>query len=53
MLQTPIKRMRLETFLAMPATEPASEFMDEEILQKPMPQGKHSVTWGELAFTID
>ena len=41
MVQTLIKSMNLETFLAIPETKPASEFVDGEIIQKPMPQGKH------------
>ncbi len=43
MVQTPIKPLTLETFLAMPDTKPASELIDGEISQKPMPQGEHSV----------
>jgi Uma2 family endonuclease len=53
MVQTPIKSMSLETFLAMPETKPASEFIDGEIVKKPMPQGKHSIVQRELTFTID
>lgn len=29
----------LEEFLKLPETEPASEFIDGEIIQKPSPQG--------------
>lgn len=43
----------LEEFLKLPETEPASEFIDGEILQKPMPQGEHSVLQVELCKTID
>jgi len=32
----------LEAFLKLPETEPASEFIDGHVYQKPMPQGKHS-----------
>ena len=53
MVQTPIKSMTLGTFLAMPETKPASEFIDGEILEKPMPQGKHSVIQGELVPVIN
>lgn len=53
MVQTPIKSIGLETFLAMPETKPASEFVDGEIVKKPMPQGKHSIVQRELTFTID
>jgi Uma2 family endonuclease len=42
MVQTPIKSISLESFLAQPETKPASEYIDGEILQKPMPKGKHS-----------
>jgi len=53
MVQTPIKSMTLGTFLAMPETKPASEFIDGEILEKPMPQGKHRVIQGELVPIIN
>jgi len=43
----------LEHFLKLPETEPASEFLDGEIIQKPMPQGEHSVLQGELCKTIN
>jgi len=34
--------LTLEEFLKLPETKPASEFIDGQIRQKPMPQGKHS-----------
>ena len=34
--------LTLETFLKLPETKPASEFIEGRIEQKPMPQGKHS-----------
>jgi Uma2 family endonuclease len=37
----------------MPETKPASEFIDGEIVQKPMPKGKHSIVQRELTFTVD
>lgn len=43
MVQTPTKPITLEAFLALPETEPASEYVDGLIIQKPMPQGEHSV----------
>ncbi|MCC3470198.1 MAG: Uma2 family endonuclease [Microcoleus sp. PH2017_06_SFM_O_A] len=43
----------LEDFLKLPETEPASEFIDGDILQKPMPQGEHSVLQFELCKNID
>ncbi|MEG4092267.1 Uma2 family endonuclease [Microcoleus sp. Pol12B4] len=43
----------LEEFLKLSETEPASEFLDGEIIQKPTPQGEHSVLQWELCKTID
>jgi len=45
--------LTLAAFLAMPETKPASEFIDGEIFQKPMPKGKHSLVQRELTFAID
>lgn len=42
MVRTPAKPLTLEAFLDLPETEPASEYVDGYIIQKPMPQGKHS-----------
>lgn len=36
----------LEQFLKLPETKPASEYIEGEIVQKPMPKGKHS--WLQL-----
>lgn len=46
-------KLALEEFLKIPETEPASEFIDGEIVQKPMPQGEHSVLQYELSKTIN
>jgi Uma2 family endonuclease len=35
MVQTPVKPISLEAFLAMPETKPASEYVDGEIIQNP------------------
>jgi Uma2 family endonuclease len=43
MVATPVKNLTLESFLALPETKPASEYIDGKIVQKPMPQGKHSL----------
>lgn len=43
----------LEEFLALPETEPASEYSQGQIVQKPMPQGKHSRLQSRLARAID
>lgn len=53
MAQAVAKGLTLEQFLALPETRPASEFIDGEIAQKPMPQGKHSRIQGELTAAIN
>jgi Uma2 family endonuclease len=53
MVQTPIKPLSLEAFLQLPETKPASEFIDGQIIQKPMPQGKHSTIQGDLTSAIN
>ncbi|MEH1899873.1 MAG: Uma2 family endonuclease [Nostoc sp.] len=35
-------QLTLDEFLKLPETEPASDFINKEIIQKPMPQGEHS-----------
>jgi Uma2 family endonuclease len=42
MVTTPTRHVTLEEFLQLPETKPASEYINGEIIQKPMPQGKHS-----------
>jgi Uma2 family endonuclease len=37
----------------MPETKPASEFIDGDIIQKPMPQGKHSTLQLDLGSSIN
>ena len=53
MVQTPIRQMDLEEFLDLPDTKPASEYIDGEIVRKPMPQTQHSVIQKKLLFAID
>jgi Uma2 family endonuclease len=53
MVQTPIRSIDLETFLKLPETKPASEFIDGRVVQKPMPQGKHSTIQRDLVNAID
>ncbi len=36
------KQITLEEFLQLPETKPASEYIKNQIYQKPMPQGEHS-----------
>jgi Uma2 family endonuclease len=45
--------LTLEDFLRLPETEPASEYIDGLIIQKPMPQGEHSVIQTELSPAIN
>ncbi|UBF25053.1 Uma2 family endonuclease [Kovacikia minuta CCNUW1] len=53
MVQTPAKSLTLEEFLKRPETKPASEYIKGQIIQKPMPQGKHSTVQRELTFAVD
>lgn len=53
MVQTPIRQLTLDEFLALPDTKPASEYIDGEIIQKPMPQGQHSILQIELGMEIN
>jgi Uma2 family endonuclease len=53
MVQTPLKPLTLEAFLELPETQPASEYIDHQIIQKPMPQGKHSRLQKRLIYRIE
>ncbi|MBD2097918.1 Uma2 family endonuclease [Trichocoleus sp. FACHB-591] len=53
MVQIPTKALSLEEFLQQPETEPASEYINGQVIQKPMPQGKHSTIQGELVNAIN
>ncbi|NHC37002.1 Uma2 family endonuclease [Scytonema millei] len=53
MTQIAVEKLTLEEFLKLPETKPASEYIDGRIIQKPMPQGKHSIIQGELVSTIN
>ena len=53
MVQTPVKNITLEEFLKLPETKPASEYIDGQIIQKPMPQGEHSAIQTELPTAIN
>ncbi|HAC63528.1 MAG TPA: hypothetical protein DCF68_08300 [Cyanothece sp. UBA12306] len=53
MLQTSIKPISLDEFLQLPETEPPREYINGQIIQKPMPQGKHSSIQTELAATLN
>jgi Uma2 family endonuclease len=53
MVQTPSKFITLDEFLKLPETKPASEYIEGKIIQKPMPQGKHSAIQGEFVPVIN
>lgn len=44
--------LTLEEFLELPETKPATEYIDGATVQKPMPQGKHSILQRELSFAL-
>jgi Uma2 family endonuclease len=48
-----IRPITIEEFLQLPETEPASEFINGKIIQKPMPQGEHSQLQIDLCETIN
>jgi Uma2 family endonuclease len=52
MVQAPVKPLTLEAFLALPETKPASEYIDGEVIQKPMPQGEHSILQRDLSSSL-
>jgi len=43
----------LSEFLQLPETKPASEYINGEIIQKPMPKGRHSRLQGKLCAAIN
>ena len=53
MVQTPIKSLTLAEFLQQPETKPAREFIDGQVIQKPMPKADHSIVQGDLRSAID
>ncbi|MEH2257950.1 Uma2 family endonuclease [Nostoc sp.] len=46
-------QLTLDEFLKLPETEPASDFINGEIIQKPMPQGEHSLLRSESYHVIN
>ena len=53
MVQTPSKPITIDEFLQLPETKPASEYVDGQIIQKPMPQGQHSRIQQKLMSAIN
>lgn len=52
MVQAPAQTVSLSEFLALPETQPASEYIDGYIIQKPIPQGKHSTIQRDLTMAV-
>jgi Uma2 family endonuclease len=52
MVQTPVRLITLAEFLELPETRPASEYVDGQIIQKPMSQGHHSIIQSELSTEL-
>lgn len=46
--------LTLEAFLKLPETKPASEYLDGEMIQKPVPKTRHSRLHGcQLGWLVD
>ncbi|MEH2005436.1 Uma2 family endonuclease [Nostoc sp.] len=53
MSATTTEPLTLEEFLNLPETKPASEYINKEIIQKPMPKGRHSRLQGKLCAVVN
>ncbi len=53
MTVTTTQPITLEEFLKLPETKPVSEYINGEIIQKPMPKGRHSRLQGKLCATVN
>lgn len=53
MVQVPEKTLTLEAFLKLSETKPTSEYINGQVIQKPMSQGKHSKLQGNLVTAIN
>ncbi len=53
MTNTQAKSLSLEEFLHLPETKPAQEFIEGDILQKPIPKGRHSRLQSKLCSEIN
>ena len=47
MVQASTKTLTLDEFIKLPETKPANEYINSQIIPKPMPQGKHSTIQSE------
>ncbi|MDC0833308.1 hypothetical protein CKA32_005788 [Geitlerinema sp. FC II] len=53
MTVTPYKAIALPDFLKLPETQPASEYLDGKVIQKPMPKARHSRLQNKLIQAIN
>ena len=53
MVQASAPLLTLDAFLQLPETQPASEYINHRAIQKPMPQGEHSLLQVALCKAID
>ncbi len=53
MIATPVRTLTLDMFLQLPETKPASEYINNRIIQKIMPKGRHSRLQGKLCQEIN
>jgi Uma2 family endonuclease len=53
LIVTLVKPLTLDVFLQLPETEPATEYIDHKITQKPMPKGKHSFLQYEICNVVN
>ncbi len=53
MVQVLSETLTLAEFLLQPETKPTREYINGEIIQKPMPKGRHSRLQGKLCATIN
>lgn len=52
MVQAPVRTLTLEDFLQLPETKPASEYINGQVIQKPMPKTDHGILQTDLAAAI-
>jgi Uma2 family endonuclease len=53
MSATTTQPLTWEEFQKLPETKPASEYINGEIIQKPMPKGRHSRLQGKICATVN
>jgi Uma2 family endonuclease len=53
MIKSTIQTLTLAEFLELPETKPDREYINGQIITKPMPRGKHSIIQGTLITAIN